>query len=642
MSTVKVLIFDFPENQYFTYKADESVSSGDIIIVPFGRQKKVLGLVIEPDLEPNYPRLKSIESKIIPLGREFVELLKKSANYYRVPESTMLRAMLPPDFKTQSEKYPARKKKYPSQPEVSSDKPLTLNPGQEQAVNEILGTQKGSSILLHGVTGSGKTEVYLQAIARYRQTSSKPVLVLVPEIGLTPQITHRFRQRFGSDQVLVYHSGLTTATRYNTWRAIAEGTASIIIGTRSAVFAPLKEIGLIIIDEEHDDSFKQQEPIPCYDARLVAQWRSQFCGCPLVLGTATPSISTWVNPDKTYIELKHRIQTLMPKIELVDMREELRQGNYSVFSRQLQKQLQSLQGKAILFIHRRGHSTFVSCRSCGSVLNCPRCDVSLKYHQNDHRVHCHYCGHKKILPPRCPDCDSTAFKFFGAGTQKVEAELNSLFPELKFLRFDSDTVKNHQHEQIIEEFKSDCQVLIGTQILAKGLDIPSVDLVGIISADGLLHFSDYNAYERAFQTLTQVAGRCGRGGKQGTVVLQTYTPEHPVIQAIGNYGYESFVETELTQREKLFYPPYCRIVLIRLSGHDSAQVQTTAEEIATQLTDILDVDADVLGPAPTVIQRINERFYWQIILKLPLDFDLNLIPHFPSTDAVRITMNIDA
>ncbi len=502
-----------------------------------------------------------------------------------------------------------------------------------------------AQVLLHGVTGSGKTEVYLQAIGQIL-ARGRSALVLVPEIGLTPQLTDRFRARFG-DKVAVYHSALGDGERYDTWRRMLGETSQIVIGTRSAIFAPLPNLGIIILDEEHDSSFKQDQPAPTYHTRDIAKWRAELESCPLILGSATPSLESWVNfgsggsvdvaqsalrnpqspiPNPLYyLPLPTRVYSRpLPPVEIVDMRQELQQGNRSIFSRSLDRALQQLQARkqqGILFIHRRGHSTFVSCRSCGYVPECPHCDVSLTYHQSTTSaalLRCHYCNHTRLQTPRCPECDSPYFKYFGSGTQKIVEELNRQFPQLRCLRFDSDTTSTKgAHRRILTEFATgEADLLVGTQMLAKGLDLPQVTLVGVVAADGLLHLSDYRAAERAFQTLTQVAGRCGRGDDAGKVIIQTYNPDHPILAAVTRHDYQAFVAAELPERQGLDYPPYGKAILLRLSGIDAVAVEQTATQIGQILTDgSIAGHYEVLGPAPATVMRVNNRYRWQIMLK---------------------------
>ncbi|WP_460202726.1 primosomal protein N' [Scytonema sp. NUACC21] len=546
-----------------------------------------------------------------------------------------------------------------------------LTPAQSKALEVITRLDGYAKVLLHGVTGSGKTEVYLQAIAPLL-AQGKSAIVLVPEIGLTPQLTDRFRERFGN-KVSVYHSALSAGERYDTWRLMLTGEPQIVIGTRSAIFAPLSNLGLIILDEEHDSSFKQDSPIPTYHARTVAQWRAELENCPLILGSATPSLESWVSiqeketrvqgeifphspqPQREplaptapkpplslssyYLSLPERINSRpLPPVEVVDMRQELREGNRSIFSRSLQEALQELQERrqqGILFIHRRGHSTFVSCRNCGYVMECPHCDVSLAYHYTEEGapqvLRCHYCNYARSHPRNCPECSSPYLKYFGSGTQKVEQELTKQFPELRCIRFDSDTTRTKgAHRNLLTQFiNGEADLLVGTQMLTKGLDLPQVTLVGVVAADGLLHFSDYRTSERAFQTLTQVAGRAGRGEDLGRVILQTYTPEHPVIEAVKTHDYESFVNAELEQRQALNYPPYGRLILLRLSSTDPIQVENTAQAIAAGLPK--QEGLDILGPAPANVLRVANRYRWQILVK----FAPEALPYLPDWEEVR-------
>jgi primosomal protein N' (replication factor Y) (superfamily II helicase) len=536
-----------------------------------------------------------------------------------------------------------------SSPPPLADQTKILTTEQAVALEAISNLTTHTSVLLHGVTGSGKTEVYLQAIAPLL-SQGKSALVLVPEIGLTPQLTDRFRARFG-DRVRVYHSALSDGERYDTWRQMLSGTPQVVVGTRSAIFAPLPHLGIIILDEEHDSSFKQDQPAPCYHARTVAQWRAELANCPLILGSATPSLESWLTAtapalpqskiqnskfkiqNPLYLSLPHRVQSRpMPPIQVVDMRQEFRHGNRSIFSRSLQSaiaQMVAAKQQGILFIHRRGHSTFVSCRDCGHVMECPHCDVSLSYHQTQQdgyqSLRCHYCGYGQTHPNQCPACESPYLKNFGSGTQRIMQELSRQFPNLRCLRFDSDTTRaKGAHRALLTRFAmGDADLLVGTQMLTKGIDLPQVTLVGIVAADGLLHLSDYRASERAFQTLTQVAGRAGRGEEPGQVILQTYSPEHSVVNAVKGQNYRAFVETELTYRQALNYPPYGRLILLRLSGLNAIAVRQTAQDLATQLN-IDHPHHELLGPAPAAIERLAGRYRWQILLKGGLDESLNL------------------
>ncbi len=538
-----------------------------------------------------------------------------------------------------------------------------LTSDQQVAVERINQLSGFAEVLLHGVTGSGKTEVYLQAIDRILK-QDKSALVLVPEIGLTPQLTDRFRSRFG-DRICVYHSKLSEGERYDTWRKMLSGKSQIVIGTRSAIFAPLPNLGIVILDEEHDSSFKQDSPAPTYHTRDIARWRAELEQCPLILGSATPSLETWVKTTQTstlfknqniYLSLPTRIQSRpLPPVEIVDLRRELKEGNRSIFSRPLQQALRQMQAnghQGILFIHRRGHSTFVSCRACGYVPECPHCDVSLAYHQpsgvENALLRCHYCNHCALQPRKCPECDSAYFKFFGSGTQKIVEELNLQFPELRCLRFDSDTTSTKgAHRAILTQFvNGEADLLVGTQMLAKGLDLPQVTLVGVVAADGLLHLSDYRAAERTFQTLTQVAGRCGRGEDAGKVIIQTYNPDHPVLHAVTRHDYQAFIAAELPERKLLDYPPYGKLILLRFSSLDPVAIERIVTEIGDMLNDkAIEGKYEVLGPAPATVMRVNNRYRWQIMLKY-LPNTNAILPDWNAIDTkcsnvIKMTIDID-
>lgn len=595
-------------------------------------------------------------------------------------------------------------------PWLAADQPKPLTPDQAAALHYINKNWQGSQFLLHGVTGSGKTEVYLQAIAP-RLAAGQSALVLVPEIGLTPQLTDRFRRRFG-DQVWVYHSALSDGERYDTWRqSLKPSKPLVIVGTRSAIFMPLPNLGLIILDEEHDSSYKQDVP-PCYHARTVARWRAELENCPLVLGSATPSLDTWVHcrglgdaslldnvgwapptilphhadhppaptplaplssptsenlapPSPThppthpslpwtYLSLPQRVQAQpLPEVKVIDMRDELQDGNRSILSRPLQTALAAMKAEGnqgLLFIHRRGHSSFVSCRSCGHVMMCPHCDVSLSYHQpganSAMTLRCHYCGYSQGHPKQCPECSSPYLKHFGSGTQRVVNALAETFPALSCIRFDSDTTRTKgAHRALLTRFaEGGADLLVGTQMLTKGIDLPQVTVVGIIAADGLLYMNDYWASERALQMLIQVAGRAGRGTQPGQVFLQTYTPDHPVIAAVTGHAYEGFIAEEWAQRQLLQYPPAGQMVLLRLSSNDPKAVEQTAATLAQQVMRHLEgTSYQLLGPAPAPIPRVARRYRWHLLVKGPMDEPLpnlqDLRHHCPAS--VSLTIDVD-
>lgn len=503
------------------------------------------------------------------------------------------------------------------------DSPLTLNLEQERALREIkesLTVPKPQTFLLHGVTGSGKTEIYLQAI-NYVLEQGKEAIVLVPEISLTPQTVYRFSQRFGN-QIAVLHSHLSDGERYDQWRRIKKGKVKVVVGARSALFAPLANLGIIIIDEEHESSYKQEEN-PKYHARELAQKRIELVGGTLILGSATPSVESYYQTqigNYLYLPLKSRIANKpLPEVEVVDMRSQLKLGNKSVFSKPLAQAINNrLENgeQTILFLNRRGFSTFVLCRECGLVLRCPHCDVSLIYHSSDNLLKCHYCNYQQKVPNLCPRCQSRYIRYFGTGTQRVEEEVHKLFPQARILRMDADTTqRKNAHSQILEKFaRQEVDILLGTQMIAKGLDFPAVTLVGIITADILLNFPDFRGAEKTFQLLTQVAGRAGRGNSPGQVIIQTYCPEHYSIKSAKKHDFLQFYQQEIEYREELGYPPFAYLAKITIKGEDEKAVIKKAEE-AGQLWQQYRGETEILGPVPAPLSKVRNQYRWQIVLK---------------------------
>ncbi|HHV62650.1 MAG TPA: primosomal protein N' [Firmicutes bacterium] len=484
-------------------------------------------------------------------------------------------------------------------------------------------------VLLHGVTGSGKTEVYLQAIAHARELG-RSAIVLVPEISLTPQMVERFCSRFGDD-VAVLHSRLSMGERFDEWRRIRRGEAGIVIGARSAIFAPARDLGLIIIDEEHEASYKQDEA-PRYDAREVARVRAKVEPAVLVLGSATPSIEAYhraMTGEYTYARLPDRVSGRpLPAVHVIDLREELKAGNRTIFSRRLREAIAdrlTRREQIILFLNRRGHSTFVLCRECGHVLRCPHCDVSLTYHAEDARMLCHYCDWEERVPEVCPRCGSIYIKYFGIGTERVEREVKSSFPGARVLRMDVDTTRRKgSHRRMLDGFrKGEYDILVGTQMIAKGLDFPGVTLVGVVTADTSLNLPDFRSGERTFQLLEQVAGRAGRGASPGEVIIQTYSPDHYSIRFAASHDYEGFYREEIKTREELVYPPFAHIIAMIVSSSDVSVAAGVAQELASALRARLKAGEssgrvfDVLGPAPCPLARIGGSYRWQVALKCP-------------------------
>ncbi|MFD2443469.1 primosomal protein N' [Bacillus sp. CGMCC 1.16607] len=502
--------------------------------------------------------------------------------------------------------------------------PLTLTVDQQKVINPIQHTiinDKHKVFLLYGVTGSGKTEIYLQSIQTVLD-QGKEAIVLVPEISLTPQMVHRFKGRFG-DKVAVLHSGLSAGEKYDEWRKIHRKEVSVVVGARSAIFAPFENIGIIIIDEEHETSYKQEET-PRYHARDVAIKRAETFKCPVVLGSATPSLESFARAQKGVYELlslpvRMNNQSL-PAVEIVDMRDELKSGNRSMFSNKLFEKMKDRLEKGqqiVLFLNKRGYSSFVICRDCGYVINCPHCDISLTYHRSQQQMKCHYCGHEEQVLKTCPECTSEHIRFFGTGTQKVEEELGKVLPEARVIRMDVDTTsRKGSHEKLLTAFQEGkADILLGTQMIAKGLDFPNITLVGVLSADTMLHLPDFRSSEKTFQLLTQVSGRAGRHELPGEVIIQTYTPEHYSVQLSGKQDFEEFYQHEMQMRKIHRYPPFYYLSLITITHEELMKVVSITEKITKYLRSKLSNQAIVLGPVASPIPRINNRYRYQCLIK---------------------------
>ncbi|MCL2006232.1 MAG: primosomal protein N' [Planctomycetaceae bacterium] len=480
-------------------------------------------------------------------------------------------------------------------PPVSPPVGHHLNADQRRALAEIVHAIeqcRHETFLLHGVTGSGKTEVYIQAIQTVVR-QNKQAIILVPEISLTPQTVGRFKDRFTN--VAVLHSHLTDAERHRQWSNIASGDVQVVVGARSALFAPLPKLGLIVIDEEHENSFKQ-DCAPRYHARDVARKRAELAGIPLILGSATPSLETWLAASgATRLTMPHRVKNLrLPKVEIVDLREEVRMRmTRGAIHRQLHQAMHSAlaaKGQIILLLNRRGFSTQIQCPACGEPVKCPHCDVSLTHHKMQEIALCHYCDYQIPVPKECPKCRFVGIRYIGFGTQKLEEEVKTRFPDASVLRMDTDTMQRPgAHEQALSRFRSgEVKILLGTQMIAKGLDFPNVLLVGVINADTALHFPDFRAAERTFHLITQVAGRTGRGERGGRVIVQTFQPDHPAILAAAKHDYDAFVQQELPVREMLGYPPYGRMIRIVVRGEHEAKTLEFAQMFARKLAHFLE------------------------------------------------------
>ena len=570
-------------------------------------QKRVFELVARinaevsvPDINAFYPNSTPAISALLKRGY----LVEQSETVFRRPDK--LRTHTPVYALTEAQRHAA------------------------DAIDAAMREQNGSVLLLHGVTGSGKTEVYLQAIEDCLKEGGQAI-VLVPEISLTPQTVGRFTDRFG-DRIAVLHSRLSAGERFDEWRRIRLGLADIVIGARSAVFAPTERLRLIIIDEEHESSY-QSESQPRYLAGEIAAKRVREAGGTLVLGSATPSLLSYsraLSGKYRLLELPERVEGRpLPTVEVVNMRDELLMGNNSIFSDLLAERLAECianRQQAMLFINRRGYSTFVSCRSCGYVLKCDNCDISMTYHKSESRTRCHYCGAVKPLPKECPNCKKPFIKQFGIGTEQVEEAVHKLFPAVKTLRMDTDTMREKgSYERLLGSFhRGDAQVLIGTQMIAKGHDFPNVTLVGIVSADTTLNLPDYRAPERTFQLLTQVAGRAGRDNLPGRVVLQTYEPQHPVIRFAKAQDYVGFYHYEIMERRKMLYPPFSLFLRVVFADRDDQTVRDAclayAKQLEAALADTLGEDGKndllLLVAAEAPIARISGYSRYQIVIKL--------------------------
>lgn len=512
--------------------------------------------------------------------------------------------------------------------------PSSLRTLPSQTIDNCLERGKGRvrgtnhpEILLHGVTASGKTEVYFKLIDDTIK-AGKNVLFLAPEIALASQLTKRLAKKFGTEDVAIWHSSISDGERYDVWQKLYKNEIKILAGARSAVFAPLKDIGLIIIDEEHESAYKQTTPAPRYDARVVARKLAEFHNCPLLLGSATPDISTYYRAVNTgnLFELKKRYNDAkVPPVLVINMQEYGRAAYKSVISKPMQVEIKETleQGKqVILLINRRGFSTYTQCQACGHVIECPNCAIPMIWHAKDQMLKCHYCNHVERFPDVCPACGSDAFKNSGTGTQKIEQYIKDLFPENNVERIDSDIlVRKGEHIRLLEKFqRGDIDILVGTQMIAKGLDNPNVTLVGVISADASFNLPDFRASERGFQLLTQVAGRAGRGEFAGKVLFQTYNPDFYALESAKSQNYGEFYETEIAAREEFDYPPFSQIIRLILSSQNGFRAEKSAQEIAMRLCLMVEKFGiserlEVLGPSPCVIERLNSQYRFQILIK---------------------------
>ncbi len=606
---------------------------GQRVVVPFGR-RRVFAFVVEllddspiEELRP-LERIRDEEPLLLP---HQISLAQWIAAHYLCPLPEVLRAMIPPALRTGKATSrrlgsPKATAKEPAAPAKSLAR-LDLTPEQEEVfapIRDAISWSRADEFLLFGVTGSGKTEVYLAAI-KAALALGKGAIVLVPEISLTPQTEKRFLVHFPGI-VAVLHSGLTVAERGREWRRVRAGQAQVVVGSRSAVFAPMANPGVVIVDEEDSSSYKQYDAMPRYQAADVARHLGRILSVPVVLGSATPRLEAYQQAlgakGLRLLRMPHRFGGRpLPPVEVVDLREELAWGNRSPFSRRLTElvtETLSEGGQGILFLNRRGTSSVVLCRSCGEALGCPNCSVSLTLHFEGRLCTCHYCDHQVALPEQCPTCGSRLLRALGAGTERIEAEARELWPEARILRMDRDTVGHRDaHREIYEAFvRRDADLLIGTQMVAKGWDLPGVRLVGIVNADIALHFPDFRAAEKTFSLLTQVAGRAGRGDEPAQVILQTYSPDHSAIQLASAHDYEGFAAMELEVRRQLRFPPFTRLLVLTRSDPSDREAREQAEREALRLRGLLEGSGvEVLGPSPAFIPRLRSLYRWQLTIR---------------------------
>jgi primosomal protein N' (replication factor Y) len=553
-------------------------------------------------------------------------------------------------------------------PPEPQQRAMQLEPDQQAALDAILAPLQAGrheTILLHGVTGSGKTEVYIRAIDEVLRFG-RQAIVLVPEISLTPQTKQRFRSRF--NRVAVLHSHLNDAERHWHWQQIAAGDIDVVVGARSAVFAPTPRLGLIVMDEEHEPSFKQ-DSVPRYHARDVALFRTRAENVPLVLGSATPSLESWqasrrageqagggAGERATLVSMPKRVSSLpLPDVGVIDLRTEVRSRTFKgSLSRPLHNAIkQTLEegGQVILLLNRRGYSTHIQCPACGFVARCPNCDLSLTHHREGERLLCHYCDHESEAPAICPDCKFDGIRYSGLGTERLEQEVRGRFPDVGVLRMDSDTMrKPGSHEAALAQFRSgEAQILLGTQMIAKGLDFPNVMLVGVVNADTALHFPDFRAAERTFQLVTQVAGRTGRGERGGRVLVQTFTPEHPAILAAMKHDYEAFARYELPIREEFGYPPFQELVRVIVRGESQPRSEEFADGMAESMRSALlplDPEVRVLGAAPCPLAKLRNQYRFHALISSrdlgPLRQTIKeTLSTLPETDEIQWAVDVD-
>lgn len=615
----------------YTYGCeDDQVKIGQKVAVPFGKGDRVRDAYVfqvADEARQEFKKLKYAESRDdeICLNEEMIRTCLWMKTRYLCKYIDAVKCFVPAGSKSKRGKqrnpYKGAEGERAGAPELTEEQEAALLP-----IRKALGFKKHRRFLLHGVTGSGKTEVYMRAAARCLETG-RGVIMLVPEISLTKQIIDRFIGRFGAEKIAVLHSRLSPGERYDEWMRIKSGQVKIVIGARSAVFAPLEKIGLIILDEEHEATYKS-DMSPKYDAVEVALKRLQDHQGVLLCGSATPGISTYYRSKHGIyerLEMTSRYnQVALPEVAVIDMRGELREGNKSMLSRALYKEMEETLEKGqqiILFLNRRGYSTFISCRECGNVIRCPNCGISLTYHKEDNKAVCHYCGYEEAPPETCPACGSKYIRYFGAGTEQVEELVGEFFPNAAVQRLDLDSTRRKgSTERILDRFKKGrIDILIGTQLVAKGLDFRNVGLVGIISADVTLNIPDFRSPERTFQLITQAAGRAGRGEEKGRVIIQTYTPENYAVRLAAEQDYKGFYEAEIQLRAYMGYPPYSDLIQMVFSSKDQDAAKEGARRWFEAISRKLDESekAHLFQPQEAPMKKIKEHYRYSMLLKCP-------------------------
>ncbi|OIO38191.1 MAG: primosomal protein N' [Candidatus Omnitrophica bacterium CG1_02_49_10] len=639
----------------FDYSVPEelggSLDIGKRVWVEFGSKKMVgyaVGFADATDIKKIKPIISVIDKDAI-FDKFSLELAEEMSRYYMCSLGEAIEAMVPACLKKGRTEVRMRGEFFPDMYE-SVDEHISTSHQKKvlEPILDAIDNKRHEVFLLHGITGSGKTEVYMKSISRLLALH-RSAIILVPEISLTPQAEERFKSRFG-DNVAILHSRLRGSQHFAEWKRIMDGTAKVVVGARSAIFSPVKDLGLIIIDEEHETTYKQQE-VPRYHAREVALMRARMSAAALILGSATPSLESYymaVTKKYRLIELPERVsERSLPPVEIVDMRDEAWiGGRMPVLSKSLECAINDTlkaEQQVILFLNRRGFATFINCRKCGLHLKCKRCASALTYHYAKKAAICHWCGYSAEPPAICPECNSSYISFFGAGTEKIESEIARLFPKARYARMDTDATKaKGSHKIILDKFKRrDIDILIGTQMIAKGLDFPGAGLVGVVSADTALHIPDFRSNERTFDLLTQVAGRAGRGKHPGRVIIQTYAPHHYSIISAKSHDYKSFYDHEMPSREELNLPPYTHIVELVVRGRNEGMVKDASKRLTEALSSRINGDSVyIAGPAPMPTSRLRGRYRWHIVLKSKKPENIALILK-SSLAACRLPSSVD-